>query len=139
MTFTYSPGGGSKDDIRFDIGDTDEAAPPPLRLEDEEIQRVLQRFPGRPRVMCIQALIAKFARQPEGSVGPNVIRPSNRANELRKLLADWMRIEGATAVPSAGGISVSDQEAAAADTDRVPPSFTVGMQDNPQAPTNEHP
>jgi hypothetical protein len=133
MTFTYTPGGGPKDDIRFDIGDTSDAAPGQLRLEDEEINRILQRYPSRAGSRSARALAAKFARQPEGSVGPNVIRPSNRAAELRKVAEELERQESTGAIPTAGGISKSSKDAAEADTDRVQPAFTIGMLDNPDA------
>lgn len=132
MSFTYTAGGGKRDDVRLLIGDVDDQALPDLRLENEDIDRliVLLGSLSESAAAAAEALAAKFARKAEGSAGPSVIRPSSRALELR-MVASRIRAQGAgIARPSAGGISTADKAAAAGDTDRPEPPFRAGMMDN---------
>lgn len=144
MGFEYSPGASAKDDVRMLIGDTDDSVNADLRLEDEEIARFLElntsspASPGRSGLFrsaaeAADALAAKFARKAEGSSGPNRIAPSSRAQELRATANRLRTRSNEGAGMYAGGTSVSDKAAAAADTDRVQPSFTTGQFDNPEA------
>jgi len=142
VSFTYEPSTpvGS---VRLLIGDTDIEATIDVRLEDEDIKRLIEltcgtSSPGasglrRAAAQAADVLAAKFARKAEGSTGPNRLAPSSRAQELRAT-ASRLRMESSMgAAPYAGGISVSDKAARAADEDRVQPAFSAGMLDHPGA------
>lgn len=135
MTMTYTPGSGTqKDDVRFLTGDTRVDAPEDVRLEDEEITRLATLFGGNTFGIAAEAasaLAAKFARKAEGAVGPERIQPMSRAAELRATAAHLRSRAAAQALPSAGGISVSDNDTADADTDRSKPAFTRALLDHP--------
>ena len=105
MTFSYEAGATPRDDVRLLIGDVDPHAMVDLRLEDEDIQRLIQLEGDtrRAAAMAAEVLAAKFARKAEGSVGPDVIRPSNRAQELRATAARLRSSAAAAAVPTSGG------------------------------------
>jgi len=139
VTFTYNPGSASLDDVRMLIGDTNPQADERLRLEDEEIARFLELegslYLGA--AAAAEALAAKFAREPEGSVGPNTIRPSSRSDQLRAVAGRLRARAGRAALSFAGGISKAQKETAESNTDRIKPAFTRGMMDNPDA-GNDH-
>ena len=134
MSFTYVAGAAAKDDVRLLIGDVDVNAQSELRLEDEDIARLitLEGDIYRAAAMAAEVLATKFARKAEGSAGPNALSPSNRAQELRAT-ATRLRMAAATnrgPIPSAGGISISGKAAAEAQSDRVKPTFKRGLLDN---------
>lgn len=141
MVLNYTPGRSARDRVRLLIGDTDPNAMLELRLEDDDIDDLLAFMTGsaspsmsgvyRVASRAAYVLAAKFARKAEGSTGPQSIRPSNRAQELRATARDLQQQASTMAVPYAGGISVSDKAAMAADTDRVRATFAVGMLDHP--------
>jgi hypothetical protein len=141
MSFSYNPGATAKDRVRFLIGDTDENAATDVRLEDEEINDALEMATSttepsvsgtrRAAADCADALAAKFARKPEGSgSGPQPNR--SRAQELRTTASRLRTESQAGAIPFAGGISVAEKAAVAANPDRTADSFRVGMLDNPE-------
>lgn len=141
MTFSYNPGSSAKDRVRLLIGDTDDQAATNLRLEDEEIEDLLEMATGTSEPVGVSGikkaaadaadvLAAKFARQPEGSSsGPSPSR--TRAQELRATAARLRLESQAGAVPFAGGIRRSGKAAVAANTDRTPDAFRKGMLDSP--------
>lgn len=142
MSFEYNPGATAKDRVRMLIGDTDELAQTDVRLEDEEINDLLEMATGttnpgisgirRAAADAADILAAKFARKPEGSSsGPSPSR--TRAEELRATAARLRSSAAGFAVPSAGGISRAAKAVAEANTDRVPQPFKKGMLDTPNA------
>lgn len=143
MAFTYRESGSNpaRDRARMLIGDTDKNASLELRLEDEEIDDLFLILTGsatpaslagvyRGAIAAGDALVAKFARKAEGSTGPDRLNPTNRVQELRTTLDRLRRQLAAMSSPFAGGISVADKAARAADTDRPAPAFKVGMLDH---------
>lgn len=133
MTFSYTPGGGRKDDVRLLIGDLDQTAQQDLRLEDEDIERLLAMEGNLYFAAAVAAdiLSAKFARKAEGSAGPQSIRPSSRAQELRAIANRLRQRAASTAATFAGGLSRAERDAALADTDRIQGAFSLGMMSNP--------
>jgi len=125
MSFTYSPGGGSGDRIRFWSGDTNPDAVGRLRLENEEIDDALVLEPNElmAGATCCDALAAKFAREPEGNAGPHAIRPSSRASELRTIAARLRQRAAGQGVVFAGGLATEDN----------PRAFEPGKLSHPEA------
>lgn len=133
MAWSYSgnPSSSSKDKVRFLIGDTDITDP---QLSDEEVNAILADFPNvySAAIQLVRGLIAKYARKVDKSVGDLSISYSKIGDSYRALLASLQSqaaVAGAVAPPYAGGISVSDKNAQDSDTDRVPPTFAIGMHD----------
>jgi hypothetical protein len=137
---SYTPGASARDDVRLLIGDTDETVAPDVRLEDEDIDRLLvlttgSASPGtsgirRSAAEAADALAAKFARKAEG--GP--LSSTSRAQELRATARNLRASAVSAAAPSAGGISIASKADADADTDRVAPAFRKGMLSSPEGP-----
>lgn len=125
MSFSYTPGGGSRDRIRFWSGDTNSDAIQRLRLENEEIDDALVMEPNEllAGATCCDALAAKFAREPEGSAGPHSIRPSSRASELRTTAARLRQRAAGQAGIFAGGLASDDN----------PRAFEPGKLSHPEA------
>lgn len=136
MTWTYSgdPSKSAKDQVRFFLGDTDTCD---QLLQDGEISYLLGLYNQAPINAAIRGcemIMAKFSRLANESVGRVSIQCSQKAKAYREMKADLvirMSIEGAT--PFAGGISQAQVQTTAANTDRVRPSFTRHLFDNPQA------
>jgi len=132
-TYTGDPGSSAKDLTRFLIGDTDESEP---LLTDGEIKWVLSQYNNTPMnaaIRCCEAVIAKFSRLANESVGQVRIDFQQKAvayRELQRDLRNRLATEGA--VPFAGGISKSQIRQENANTDRVKPAFTEHMMENEQ-------
>ena len=140
MTCTYTAGESAKDDVRLLISDTNTEATIEERLEDEDIERLLFLRLGTANPSgrgagfmnaaadAADSLAAKFARKTD--VGADKVNFPTRSEELRATARGLRARASSGATPYAGGISVSDKAARAADTDRTPSSFTRGMLDN---------
>lgn len=132
MTWTYGgdPTANNRDEVRFLVGDTDTGD---QLITDEEIAyAVAEAHTNRGAAALIaRAVAAKFARRADKSVGDLRISYSQQHKHYLELAG---RLESETAfeiTPYAGGISKDDKETQEEDTDRVEPSFAVGMHDNP--------
>jgi len=141
MTFTYTAGAGAKDDVRLLIGDTDVNAKEDLRLEDEEIERLVYFETGsdapsdsaslyRAAAAAAEALAIKFARKAEGSTGPDRVQPTSRAAEMRATASRYRARGGRVGAAYAGGISKADNLTLTTDPDRIGSPFSMGMMDN---------
>ncbi len=138
MSFTYTAGATPKDDVRLLIGDVDGNAMLDVRLEDEEIVRLLELEGStlHASATAAEALAAKFARKAEGSSG-GLVPSRTRAQELTSLAARIRARASSSAVPTAGGITISSRQTQ--DPNRIQPAFRRGMLDNPdgsQVPTS---
>lgn len=135
MTWTYGgdPAANDRDKVRFLIGDTDTND---QQVSDEEIAYLLTSegsVPGA-AVAAVQALIAKFSRLVDKSVGDLSISYSQRVGQYEKLLRQLVQRRALrTGTPYAGGISESDKDTVEADTDRVRPEFYKGQFSHPGA------
>lgn len=136
--FTYSgdPRSSEKDACRFMIGDTDVRDP---LLQDGEIEYLLDlynRAPLNAGIRACEMIAAKFSRMCDEAVGQVRITFSQKHKqyvEMRDTLTERLSKEDMT--PYAGGITQSDKEAVAQDTNRVRPDFTKHMmEDNQIAP-----
>lgn len=140
MTWSYDPtglAGSTTFQVRFLIGDTVPAAP---QVQDEEIAFALTQrgsIYGAGALVC-RGLSARLSREADTvdkdlrtTLSSRAKAYAARANELEVQAS--VRSGG---LPYAGGISVSDKIQQELDLDRVPPAFTVDMDDNylPVAP-----
>ncbi len=134
MTWTYTPaniGSSGLSFIRFKIGDTTSGR---MLLQDEEILGQLGEVGDQywAAAYCARAIAGNYATRVDKSVGRLRIA-TNQAAKAYLDLAARLEAEAAcrTALPYAGGISISDKEAQVADADRVLPQFALGMDDLP--------
>ena len=135
MPYGNDPGTGTaaqrRDAVMMYVGDTVASA---MMLTDEVYDFLLLQAGDDLLAAAINAarsIGANFARQARVAHGPSNVDPTKRADHFFAL-ADRLEGEvGLLASADAGGISIADKEATAADTDRVRPSFAIGMDDNP--------
>lgn len=133
----------TKDAVRFLIGDTDEDD---QQVSDEEIAYLLTQTGDSASLAAVTAagaLASKFSRMSvkEKDVGDLKIVYADRAAAYRQIAADITTTlggSGAAPIAYAGGISISDMELHEGNTDRVPPSFEIGMDDRVDEPSRVH-
>lgn len=133
MTWTYSgdPSASSLDEVRFLIGDTDSTDP---LISNEEIAYALAQEANAllAAARICRAISATYARKADKSVGDLHISFKQSYDNYLALASELeSRGNMSSAMPYAGGISVSDKNSVDADTDRVRPSIRKGMHDNP--------
>jgi len=136
MVWNYSgdPGSSDRDAIRFLIGDTDELDP---LIQDEEIAWVLLENPDvrLAGAVVLRALAAKLSRQGDKRVG-EVSESASQMAEAFSARADELESQAMSlALPSFGGLSISEKETLDEDTDAVQPSFRIGQDDHPEIPS----
>ena len=116
------------------------------QLTDDEIKYflTLRSSSHGAAAEAARSLSAQYSRKVDvTSPGPIQTRYSNQATAYAKLavvLDQAARDRGAGITPYAGGISVQDKSNRQQDTDRVQPSFGIGMSDNlimPVAPVGQ--
>ncbi len=129
MTWTYSgnPSASDKDAVRYLIGDTDTNN---QLLSDEEIAYDLTRSNtyGAAALSC-NAIVAKLSRLVDTYLDRDIRANLSQSVKHYQTLAKNLEFKARVAVasPFCGGISVATKEAMDQDTDRVLPSFKVGM------------
>ena len=130
MSWSYSgdPTDSTRDKVRFLIGDTDAAD---QQLSDEEIDSALTDSADEPyaaAIACTSALVSKYTRKSDKRMGDLYIFYSQIAKGYKDLVSQLRRAFAIKlAAPYAGGISVSDKDSTADDSDRVPPAFTTNL------------
>ena len=145
MTWTYGgdPSANSRDAVRFLIGDTDTAD---QQLTDAEIAYLVTAEGGvsAAAVAAVRALLAKFARLVDKSVGDLSVSYSQRRDQYQALLGELKtRHAMRSATPFAGGISLAQKDSVEDDSDRVPPAFErdqfriAGTDDSPEENLSE--
>ena len=136
MSWNYSgnPANSDLDAVRFLVQDIDTND---QLVQDEEINWALTQGGGVYTAAALVAgvIAAKFARMADKeTVGKVSVSYTKRAEQYFKL-EESLKKKASTqdlGLPYAGGISKSDMESVRSNTDRVKPSFTVGMDDNPR-------
>lgn len=117
--------------VRSMIGDTNSASP---QMQDEEInlRLTLRASVYGAAADCCRALATAFSVAPDQTAGGQGLKNSQiakaymaRANEY-----DGIAAAGGAGLPYAGGISIADKEQQEGDSDRVPPEFNIGMDDD---------
>lgn len=110
------------------------------QLSDEEINffLTLRSSVHGAAAEAARSLSAQYSRKVDvTSPGPIQTRYSTQAGSYAKLavsLDQTARDRGAGITPFAGGISITDKISRQQDTDRVQPSFNIGMDDNLTTP-----
>ena len=108
-------------------------------LSDETITAALALNPNvyTAAALCADSLAGKYASQVDQQVGDLRISFSQRAKQwadmAKRLRASASRYS--VFAPYAGGISVADKQANAANADRVKPAFTAHLHDTPGTET----
>lgn len=134
MAWTYSgnPSASGLDKVRFLIQDTDSAD---QQLSDAEIKSMLTDASQNAyiaAIKCCQALVSKYTRRADKSVGDLSISFSQISKGYASLIStlrEQASTSGSLAPAYAGGISRSDKLIDETDTDLVKPSFRKGMND----------
>lgn len=134
MTWSYSADALSETvdgplmQVRLHIGDTDEDD---QQLQDEEIQYLLTQESTTLMAAsrACEILAARYARQADKKVGDLSITYTKTSENYRLLAASLMAQGRSYAVPSAGGVEVSEKESAADDATLVQGSIRRGMHD----------
>lgn len=131
--YSGDPSQSAKDQVRFLIGDTNIKD---QLLTDAEINWALSQYnfvAYRAAIRCCESIILKFSRLADETVGQVKIMYSQKAKSYQSALITLRnRATMESAVPYAGGISVSDKQLNDQDNDRVRPDFTKHMMENHQ-------
>jgi len=132
-SYTGDPNSSPIDAVRFYVQDTIQADP---QVSDEEIEFLLGMEGDdeiRTAARTAEIIAAKYARQVDKSVGGLSLSAGSRQDKYEKLAAAlWARTRNAGAslpFAYAGGISQTDKDSRASDTDRVEPAFTRTLHD----------
>lgn len=130
-TYTNNPSGVQRDEVRFLLGDTDVTD---QLVTDEEIAYLISVRGSSlgAAIGACEALEARYAREADQRVGFLSLSASQKAAGFRALALTLRRRQTVTAIPYAGGITVTDKQAQELDTDRVLPAFSRDMMTNPQ-------
>jgi hypothetical protein len=140
MTWTFDPAlSTDKDRVRFYCGDTDTND---QLVADETINATLVDWsdPMLAAAVVCRSLAAKFARDVTYRAG-DVSENSSDIARFYNDIADKLDPAGITkgvalAEISIGGLSISEKETLASNTDAVQPSFSRGMDDIPGGPSD---
>jgi hypothetical protein len=137
MSWSYSVADlatSSKDQVRRLIGDvltTDQ------QLQDEEINWTLTQFANiyMAAAMCCRDIAAQFARKVDTVQGEmrTLYAQQTKNYEAKAAVLERLGLVRAS-LPYAGGISIMDKVNRQQDSDRVPPQFNLGMDDNLTVP-----
>lgn len=134
MSWNYvDPSASAKDAVRFLVGDTDSSD---QLLQDEEINWILGFYNNAPMnaaVRACEAIMTKFARMADETVGQVRVEYSQKSKAYRDMRLELQRrLATEDAVPFAGGISKGQKRTEELNQDRVKPSFTRHMMENEQ-------
>jgi hypothetical protein len=132
MSWSYNPSllaTSTKDQVRLLIGDVLLTDP---QMQDEEIA-----YLGTTRgsvygaaAECCRALSAKFSRSVDQQAGTSKISYSQMAKAYAAKANEFEVKATFSAMPYMGGVSITDMQLQEMNSDRVNPSFTIGMMDN---------
>lgn len=135
MAWSYSgsPDDNPKDQVRFLVGDTDITD---QLLQDGEINYLLRQYNNsviNASIRACEALMAKFSRMVNETVGAVRLDLSDRVKNMNTLkTALIQRIATESIRPYAGGISISDMITVASNSDRPWPVMTLHEMENQQ-------
>lgn len=125
-TYTDSPATSTSDELRFYIGDTDAND---QQLTDAEVAFLLASYGGAKNgaIAACTMLAAKYARMVDRTIGALSISASQKSKAYQSLAKTLQSQFSLSAIPFAGGISISDKENRDSDTDKTPPFFWRDM------------
>lgn len=130
-TYSGNPSSSTRDQVRFELGDTDKTD---QQLFDAEVDYLITQFvdPYYAAAGGCDALAAKMSRQAQKSIGGLSIAANNRADAYRKRACELRdkaaRVNGLSGI-GIGGQSIADKAAAGLNSDQVQPQFQIGMDD----------
>jgi len=128
MSWHYSgnPAGSDRDAVRWHLGDVNEDE---QLTRDEEIEYSLaiSRDVNGAVVMCAESIAAQLTREADMKVGQLSVSLSDKAEHFWQLAAKYRSKSLVYAIPSVGGISISEKEYQDEDEDRVKPRFERGQ------------
>jgi len=133
MTWTYNVGGLATSplfQVRLMIGDT---LTQDQQLQDEEIDQYITSVGTTwgAAAACCRTLSAQMSRLADQTSGQSGIKYSQRSKSYLEMALQYDAKAAAYAgAPYAGGISITDMATQDANTDRVEPVFSIGMDDN---------
>lgn len=141
MTWSYNPSvlaSSAKDAVRLLVGDVLSTDP---QIQDEEIVYFvnLRGSLYGAAAECARAMAAKFSRSVDQQAGTSKTFYSQlaKAYTLKSIEFDMKAALFGAAMPYAGGISLTDKQTQDLNSDRVQPSFTIGIMDEQGFTTNE--
>lgn len=146
MTWTYDVtqlASNTTYQVRFAMGDTVQNDP---QVQDEEIAFALsqRKSVSGAAAMCCRNLASRFSREADSVQGTELrTMYSAKAKAYAARAADFEQLasDSGYVMPFAGGISISQKTQQEQNSDRVPPNFSIGMDDNilplGQAPNGE--
>lgn len=132
MPYGGAPASNTTDALKFLVGDQSTSSATEL-LSTAECNYLLAAY-GTPRAAAphaARAIAADLAVKVGKSVGDLRLDAQQQYEHYMTLAASLERQASFSAVPFAGGVSVSQKQSVESDTDRVAPSFAVGMHDDP--------
>jgi len=138
MTWTYtgstSTGFPNRDKVRLLVGQVSSADD--QVLSDQEIVFSLAEYSNiyDAAALGCELLASKYSANPSAeSVGQLGVTWGDRARSYRTHAAELrgMALRKRGVSPYAGGVSISDKRSDQTDSDRVPMSFRIGRDDNP--------
>ena len=134
-TWTYSgdPANSDLDHVRFLLGDTNSAD---QKLQDAEIQFSIDTSTSieAAAASCARAIAGRFASQVDTrfeSIENRFSQAASAYYQLALRLDQQAKKKNGMGAPIAGGIRISDMDAARNDTDRVEPKVQRGQFANP--------
>lgn len=146
MGYGGDPSASDVNAVRFEMGDTDPYAP---LLTDQEVDWAILQETGvaanpntavitganllRAAARCMLSLARKFAAQADSEIGSLKLNYSKMADQYAKRAQELFAKAAGLNVPYAGGMSISEKEGFAQDSDAVQPAFTRDQFDNPWA------
>lgn len=134
MSWSYNPAQLATSplyQVRLLVGDTDTND---QLVSDEEINwYVSQQTSVKLAAADVcEAISAKFARWTDASVD-GVSESASQKSERYSARAKELKQDAySLALPVFGGVTIAQQQQADQDTDKVQPSFKIGMNDNPE-------
>lgn len=144
MSFTYSASSTMTgvSAVRFLVGNT--STGDPVVIADEEIGFALNQTGNiwGAAVLVAEGMLQQYASKSAGAVqsktvGNLSLTYGDRAATLKGMLPNLKRnCAMRSVVPVAGGLTIAQRDARAADTSLVPNTFEVGMTDNPPGLAN---
>lgn len=133
MSWTYSgdPSASTRDQVRFELGDTDVND---QQLLDAEVDYLIATHvdPFMAAAGGCDALARKFSRHAQKTVGKLSVAANQRAAAYRlraqELRQQAFRTSGLSGIVM-GGTSISEKEAFGNNPDTTQPNFSIGMDD----------
>lgn len=137
MTWSYTdPSASAKDEVRFLVGDTNQASP---LVSDEEIQYALtkQGKAVSAAALICRTIAAKFARNVSTGVSGLSFANQQKFEQYSRLAVELEARAAMYVSPIVGGMKETEREEYRGDPDAVKPAFERDMHDYAKQPDDE--